>query len=58
MTSPQTSQTYDAVGNLLTSTDADGNVTTYTYDALNRIATVSDPAGASTPAVTVSTASR
>jgi YD repeat-containing protein len=36
-----TTNTFDAAGNLLTSTDARGAVTTYTYDALNRVTQVS-----------------
>ena len=35
----QQTRTYDAMGNVLTSTDARSDVSTYTYDALNRLAT-------------------
>ncbi|OMH38975.1 RHS repeat-associated core domain-containing protein [Motiliproteus sp. MSK22-1] len=34
---------YDPVGNLLTTTDADNNVVTLTYDALNNKVTMDDP---------------
>ena len=33
MVQPTTTYTYDAYGDMLTETDADGNVTTFTYDA-------------------------
>ncbi len=32
-----TSYTYDAMGNMLTLTDPDGNTTTWTYDHLGRV---------------------
>ena len=35
-----TTNTYDAAGNLLTQTDAKGQVTTYAYDALNRVSSI------------------
>ncbi len=38
-------RTYDNAGNVLTSTDALGNVTTYTYDNLNRLKTQTDARG-------------
>ncbi|MHC0433830.1 RHS repeat-associated core domain-containing protein [Streptomyces sp. O3] len=38
-------RTYDAVGNLLTVTDAAGGTTSYIYDAANRLTEVKDPAG-------------
>ncbi len=34
---------YDAVGNVIGSTDGDGNLTTYDYDGLNRRITMTDP---------------
>ena len=37
-----TATTYDAVGNMQTITDAEGNTTTYTYDAINRVRTEAD----------------
>ena len=37
-----TRQTYDAQGNVLTSTDAVGNVTTYTYNAASELLTETD----------------
>ena len=40
--------TYDLVGNQLTSTDPNGNTTTYTYDNIGRQLTVTDPTGAVT----------
>ena len=43
-----TVKTFDAAGNLKTSTDARGKVTTYTYDALNRVKTVSYSTGTAT----------
>ena len=45
-----TNSTYDAAGNLKTSTDARSKVSTYSYDALNRVTaiTFSD----TTPAIT------
>jgi len=36
---------YDALGNVLTKRDENGNVTINTYDALNRLASVTDAAG-------------
>src|SRR6185369_2046478 len=36
---------YDAAGNLLTQTDAKGQVTTYVYDALNRVPLTALPDG-------------
>jgi RHS repeat-associated protein len=50
-TSPDTgtaSNTYDSGGNLATSTDARGAVSSYTYDALNRISTVAYKVGRTT----------
>ncbi|UUO05343.1 hypothetical protein M4951_18415 [Blastopirellula sp. J2-11] len=51
-----TSTTYDDAGNVLSETDALGNVTSYAYDNLNRIVTVTAPdpdgAGAQTSPVT------
>ncbi len=44
LTSPDTGatqNTYDNAGNLLTQTDAKGQVTSYTYDALNRVTAIS-----------------
>jgi RHS repeat-associated protein len=49
ITSPDTgatSKTYDAAGNVLTSTDANGNTVTYTYDALNRVTNAAYTGGA------------
>ena len=46
-----TTSTYDASGNLLSSTDALGNTTSYTYNAFNEVLTVTSPLGE----VTVST---
>ena len=40
-------KTYDAIGNVLTVTDARSDVSTYTYDALNRKATASYTGGGS-----------
>ncbi|MHB9049519.1 MAG: golvesin C-terminal-like domain-containing protein, partial [Pirellulales bacterium] len=42
-TTPVAQSTYDANGNVLTSTDALGRVTTYEYDALNRPITTTTP---------------
>ena len=38
-----TAYTYDADGNLLTATDANGHTTTYTYNARDELVTVTDP---------------
>lgn len=43
-----TVNTYDAMGNLLTSTDALGRTTSYTWDALNDETSVTDPTGVKT----------
>jgi YD repeat-containing protein len=42
----QTSAAYSLSGKVLTSTDANGNVTRYTYDADDRLSSVVDPWGA------------
>jgi RHS repeat-associated protein len=50
-TSPDTgstSRTFDASGNLLTSTDARGKLTTYTHDGLNRLTSVAYASGTAT----------
>jgi RHS repeat-associated protein len=50
-TSPDTgsaAKTYDTAGNLLTSTDARGKVTTYTYDVLSRVTRISYGGGVPT----------
>jgi RHS repeat-associated protein len=40
------SYTFDSLGNMLTSTDGDGNTTTYTYDPrFNKITSIKDPLG-------------
>jgi len=40
------SYTFDSLGNVLTSTDGDGNTTTYTYDPrFNKLTSVKDPLG-------------
>lgn len=44
----ETSQTWDARGNLLSKTDPLGRTTSYTYDALNDVLTVTDPSGVTT----------
>ncbi|MEW4566205.1 RHS repeat-associated core domain-containing protein [Bremerella sp. JC770] len=55
-TAPVSSTTYDDAGNVLTETDALGNVTAYEYDALNRVIEITSPdpdgAGALTSPVT------
>ncbi|WP_426270378.1 LysM peptidoglycan-binding domain-containing protein [Dyella kyungheensis] len=43
--SPTSTYTYDANGNLLTSTDPDANVTSYSYDANGNLLSVEDGAG-------------
>jgi RHS repeat-associated protein len=43
-----TSTVYDADNNVIASTDANGNTTTYAYDALDRRVSVVDPAGDTT----------
>jgi RHS repeat-associated protein len=43
-----TEQSYDAVGNLITKTDENSNVTAFSYDALNRLKTVTYPAAGDT----------
>lgn len=40
-----TEQSYDALGNVLTKMDENGNITTNTYDALNRLTSVTDAEG-------------
>ncbi|MEW4454588.1 RHS repeat-associated core domain-containing protein [Bremerella sp. JC817] len=40
---PVSSVTYDDAGNVLTETDALGNVTAYEYDALNRVVKITSP---------------
>jgi RHS repeat-associated protein len=40
-----TEQSYDALGNVLTKRDENGNITTNTFDALNRLASVTDAEG-------------
>jgi RHS repeat-associated protein len=47
--STYTEQTYDALGNILTKRDENGNITNYAYDALNRLSTVTDPEQGVTP---------
>ncbi|NIM96034.1 MAG: hypothetical protein GTO18_20225 [Anaerolineales bacterium] len=47
-TNVRTEYTYDAVGNRLTLTDANGHVTSFTYDAINRMTSESDPLGNTT----------
>ncbi|MBF0387924.1 MAG: RHS repeat protein [Candidatus Omnitrophica bacterium] len=42
------SYTYDLAGNRLSTTDQDGNRTTYVYDALNRVTSLKAPAGITT----------
>ncbi|MGA1870214.1 MAG: RHS repeat-associated core domain-containing protein, partial [bacterium] len=44
-TSHETLYTYDAVGNLIEMTDAEGNTTTYEYDVLVRLIKVTDAEG-------------
>jgi RHS repeat-associated protein len=44
----QTSSAYSLSGKVLTSTDANGNVTRYTYDADDRLSSVADPIGRTT----------
>ena len=39
------SRTFDAAGNVLTQTDAQGNTTTYTYDNANRLLSTTDAKG-------------
>jgi RHS repeat-associated protein len=46
--SPETQHTYDGNGDLETSTDSDGNKTTYTYDADNEPIKVEEPNGTTT----------
>ncbi|WP_186767835.1 choice-of-anchor D domain-containing protein [Blastopirellula retiformator] len=43
LTAPVSSTTYDDAGNVLTETDALGNVTSYQYDALNRVIEITSP---------------
>ncbi|MEV5605715.1 FG-GAP-like repeat-containing protein [Streptomyces sp. NPDC052299] len=43
--SQQTTYTYDAAGNLATTTDAAGKTTIYTYDAANQLTQTKNPAG-------------
>ncbi len=38
-----TEQSYDALGNVATKRDENGNVTTFSYDVLNRLISVTDP---------------
>ena len=45
--------TYDGDGNLIQSTDADNNVTTWTYDALNRKTGEYDGASSSAPPIAI-----
>ena len=44
-------QTYDAVGDLTSQTDANGHTTTYTYDTLDRVIIVTDALGKTTVTV-------
>lgn len=52
LTSPDSgtsNETFDAAGNVLTRTDAKGQVGTYTYDALNRVLTATYTKSPATP---------
>ncbi len=41
---PEQSVTYDALGDVISSTDANGNETDYTYDEMGRVLTITGPA--------------